>query len=672
MGWFEDNGFTPELSRENNADYSAYAPYTPQPTYDFYTPQPTYDFYTPDVSGQQEQVAMARPRPPREDGPPPIDAPPPPYVPPTTPQPTSGGSTGGQNQFGNSANLDPAYLEQQIRSAFAAAGKTPTARDIEYWIKKASTPDIYSDGQVRVGWNPYWAERIRTGSASADPSLAGSEGIISNPERYGYGTATAPNGRMYFTRDGAGSAGRARPEIPYTNYGDFFASLNSAPSTSSAFTVPARAALGAAPEFSTIGGFQAPTVPTDLPTWNPKDITAAGAAPTYQGPSAFSYAPPVPGAYTPSGALDAAKAAPTLQDTGKFSYDALKTPDAYGGAKDFTYDPLKSSEAFKLPTGEEALKQDPGYQFRLNQGLGALENSAAAKGMLRTGQTWKGLVDYGQQAGSQEYQNAVNRAQGTYALNQGVRQAEQGQQFGQGLAAQQQNVRQGLDTYTTNAQTQLQAQGQQFGQRLASQQQNAAQNLNQFNAQLAGQGQEFQQRATQQQSNEAQRLAAYQASLAAQQQGYGQAASTAQLNATNAFNAAGLNAANYNAAADRSLQAQGQTNAFGLSAAQLRTAQQQQQFENQFNAANTAYGYANQQNLARNAQAMQGYQTAVNRDLSQQQLDQGWQNLRLTAEQQAFTRQLTAQQQQFMQEFMTRGQSWDDAYRNMVAELEYA
>ena len=54
---------------------------------------------------------------------------------------------------------------------------------------------------------------------------------------------------------------------------------------------------------------------------------------------------------------------------------------------------------------------DPGYQFRLDQGQQALERSAAARGLLSSGSTLKGIENYAQGAASQEYQNAFNRYQ---------------------------------------------------------------------------------------------------------------------------------------------------------------------------------------------------------------------------------------------------------------------
>lgn len=52
---------------------------------------------------------------------------------------------------------------------------------------------------------------------------------------------------------------------------------------------------------------------------------------------------------------------------------------------------------------------DPSYQFRLNEGLDAVQSGAAAQGGLLSGATLKALQGYGQDMASQEYQNAYNR-----------------------------------------------------------------------------------------------------------------------------------------------------------------------------------------------------------------------------------------------------------------------
>ena len=56
-------------------------------------------------------------------------------------------------------------------------------------------------------------------------------------------------------------------------------------------------------------------------------------------------------------------------------------------------------------------KQDPGYAFRLSEGIKALDRSAASRGGLLSGATIKGAERYGQDMASQEYMNAFNRYQ---------------------------------------------------------------------------------------------------------------------------------------------------------------------------------------------------------------------------------------------------------------------
>jgi hypothetical protein len=70
---------------------------------------------------------------------------------------------------------------------------------------------------------------------------------------------------------------------------------------------------------------------------------------------------------------------------------------------------------FRPPTPEE-LAANPSYQFRLRGGQQAIDRSAAARGMLRTGGPLKDLAEYGQNFASQEYENAYDRALREYDL----------------------------------------------------------------------------------------------------------------------------------------------------------------------------------------------------------------------------------------------------------------
>jgi hypothetical protein len=63
------------------------------------------------------------------------------------------------------------------------------------------------------------------------------------------------------------------------------------------------------------------------------------------------------------------------------------------------------------PFGMEQFQEDPGYAFRMKEGLRALENTAAARGGLMSGNQMRGITRFGQELGSQEFGNAFNRYQ---------------------------------------------------------------------------------------------------------------------------------------------------------------------------------------------------------------------------------------------------------------------
>ena len=114
-------------------------------------------------------------------------------------------------------------------------------------------------------------------------------------------------------------------------------------------------------------------------------------------------------------------------------------------APPFYYAPFQAPAPFSAPSGQDVLTADPGFAFREGQGLQELQQSAAAQGVLNTGGTLQDIVNYGQQAGSQEYANAYNRAQGTYQTN-----------FNDALNAWLANAGNAFQTYTTNYNTQVQ------------------------------------------------------------------------------------------------------------------------------------------------------------------------------------------------------------------------
>jgi hypothetical protein len=82
------------------------------------------------------------------------------------------------------------------------------------------------------------------------------------------------------------------------------------------------------------------------------------------------------------------------------------------------YDPASAMRNF----GASDFQADPGYAFRLSEGMKALDRTAASRGGLLSGATLKGAQRYGSDLASQEYQNAFNRYQ--------ANRAQQAQEYG--------------------------------------------------------------------------------------------------------------------------------------------------------------------------------------------------------------------------------------------------
>lgn len=114
-------------------------------------------------------------------------------------------------------------------------------------------------------------------------------------------------------------------------------------------------------------------------------------------------------------------------------------------------------------TDADMIANDPGYQFRIDQGTQALQRAQAASGVSGGGAA-KQLIDYGQGAASSEYQNAFNR-----------------------FTAQRQNSVQNLQTLANSGQTAATAQGG-FGTTAANEQAG----YGQTGAQYVGNAQTFQ------------------------------------------------------------------------------------------------------------------------------------------------------------------------------------
>lgn len=83
----------------------------------------------------------------------------------------------------------------------------------------------------------------------------------------------------------------------------------------------------------------------------------------------------------------------------------------------FAFDPF-SYEDFQAPTLAEA-QGEPGFEYALNQGIKAFENSKAYLGTYRTGGTIKGLNDYARNMANQNYNEVFRRKGETYDRNRG-------------------------------------------------------------------------------------------------------------------------------------------------------------------------------------------------------------------------------------------------------------
>lgn len=86
------------------------------------------------------------------------------------------------------------------------------------------------------------------------------------------------------------------------------------------------------------------------------------------------------------------------------------------------------TQQFQAPSLQQA-QQYPGYQFQLQQGLSALQNSAAAQGGLLSGNTGEALTNYAQNAAQSDYTNVYNQALNQYQMSYNQFQQNQANQY---------------------------------------------------------------------------------------------------------------------------------------------------------------------------------------------------------------------------------------------------
>lgn len=87
--------------------------------------------------------------------------------------------------------------------------------------------------------------------------------------------------------------------------------------------------------------------------------------------------------------------------TAKADVNALSAAEDLPMKWQMSANPTQTSNAFML--------RDPGYQFRLSEGQRAIENGAAARGGLLSGNALKATQKYGQDYASNEFANIANR-----------------------------------------------------------------------------------------------------------------------------------------------------------------------------------------------------------------------------------------------------------------------
>lgn len=104
----------------------------------------------------------------------------------------------------------------------------------------------------------------------------------------------------------------------------------------------------------------------------------------------------------------------------------------YGDLEDKYVAGVYTPDTFKF--GRDDFQEDPGYQFRLEQGQKALDRKAAAGGRFFSGSALTGASNYAGQAASDEFGNAFSRAMNTFGTNEGNRRGafalNEGNRFG--------------------------------------------------------------------------------------------------------------------------------------------------------------------------------------------------------------------------------------------------
>jgi hypothetical protein len=172
----------------------------------------------------------------------------------------------------------------------------------------------------------------------------------------------------------------------------------------------------------------------------------------------------------------AAQEALTNQPIGFDPYTATPTLDPAQYAFTAPNQPLDpAAYKFAPTTGQQVLDDDPGYQFRLSEGMKALQSTNAAKGGLLSGGAVKGALKYGQGLASQEYEKSYARGlarneqdwnRAIYGNEMTYNRALKENELGYGRSYQQNAdlAARNRDQYSTNYQAQMGTRQQRFNE----------------------------------------------------------------------------------------------------------------------------------------------------------------------------------------------------------------
>lgn len=125
------------------------------------------------------------------------------------------------------------------------------------------------------------------------------------------------------------------------------------------------------------------------------------------------------------------------------------SPYVEGGnrAQSALYDLMGLNGDAARNTARQMFATDPGYQFAYDEGMRALDQSAASRGMLNSGATQKAAMRYGQGLADQQYGSYYNRMAdlgrtgltATNAMMSPIMQGRMGEMNAAGVAANMQN-----------------------------------------------------------------------------------------------------------------------------------------------------------------------------------------------------------------------------------------